>query len=284
MGNGLNEWPLVLFTVLGQCVVGGIIVAGLAWLSSSDKQQKQQMVRPMILLWLLMGLGFLASTLHMGSPFRALNSMNRIFQSPLSNEVLFGAIFFALGGVWWLLSFLRKMPESLGKIWLLLTMVIGLVFIWLMTRVYLIDTVPTWNTPYTTINFFMTVLLTGPIIGTLILRLARFNFNSSKFAFISVIAFVISIATIISQSLSLSEITTSVQKATELIPDYASLQVVRVILIFVGLLLWIYPLLHQQKPQTLGLTCGLLLILIGELIGRTLFYGLHMTVGMAVAG
>ncbi|HKS34217.1 MAG TPA: hypothetical protein VJS14_10830, partial [Enterobacteriaceae bacterium] len=28
----------------------------------------------------------------------------------------------------------------------------------------------------------------------------------------------------------------------------------------------------------------LLLVLVGELIGRGLFYGLHMTVGMAVAG
>ncbi|WP_346074577.1 DmsC/YnfH family molybdoenzyme membrane anchor subunit, partial [Streptomyces thermogriseus] len=26
MGNGWHEWPLVLFTVLGQCVVGATIV------------------------------------------------------------------------------------------------------------------------------------------------------------------------------------------------------------------------------------------------------------------
>lgn len=30
MGNGLHEWPLVIFTVLGQCVVGALIVAELA--------------------------------------------------------------------------------------------------------------------------------------------------------------------------------------------------------------------------------------------------------------
>ncbi len=33
-----------------------------------------------------------------------------------------------------------------------------------------------------------------------------------------------------------------------------------------------------------GLLIGLLLVLIAECIGRGLFYGLHMTVGMAVAG
>ncbi len=29
MGNGWHEWPLVLFTVLGQCVAGAVIVSGL---------------------------------------------------------------------------------------------------------------------------------------------------------------------------------------------------------------------------------------------------------------
>ena len=40
-----------------------------------------------------------------------------------------------------------------------------------------------------------------------------------------------------------------------------------------------------HKPKTWGLLLiGLLLVLIAECIGRGLFYGLHMTVGMAVAG
>lgn len=32
MGMGWHEWPLMVFTVLGQCVVGGFIVLGLALL------------------------------------------------------------------------------------------------------------------------------------------------------------------------------------------------------------------------------------------------------------
>lgn len=28
MGMGWHEWPLMVFTVLGQCVVGGFIVLG----------------------------------------------------------------------------------------------------------------------------------------------------------------------------------------------------------------------------------------------------------------
>lgn len=36
MGSGWHEWPLVLFTVLGQCVAGATIVSGLGWLSLTD--------------------------------------------------------------------------------------------------------------------------------------------------------------------------------------------------------------------------------------------------------
>ena len=35
MGNGWHEWPLMVFTVFGQCVVGGFIVLALA---ADDRQ------------------------------------------------------------------------------------------------------------------------------------------------------------------------------------------------------------------------------------------------------
>ncbi|HBQ6314448.1 TPA: dimethyl sulfoxide reductase anchor subunit [Klebsiella pneumoniae] len=157
MGNGWHEWPLVLFTVLGQCVVGATIVSGLGWLALGDQREaRRRLVRNMFFIWLLMGIGFLASVMHLGSPLRAFNSLNRIGASALSNEIASGALFFAVGGFWWLLA--------------------------------------------------------------------------------------------------------------------------------LGLGCWLCPLIRRQPPRATGLLIGLLLVLIAECIGRGLFYGLHMTVGMAVAG
>ena len=42
MGNGWHEWPLVLFTVLGQCVAGALIVSGYGWLTAKDEVAKQR--------------------------------------------------------------------------------------------------------------------------------------------------------------------------------------------------------------------------------------------------
>ena len=284
MGNGWHEWPLVLFTVLGQCVAGALIVSGYGWLTAKDELVKQRIVRSMFFLWLVMGIAFLASVMHLGSPLRAFNSLNRIGASALSNEIASGSLFFAVGGLWWLVAFLGKMPATLGKIWLLLSMLLGLIFVYAMTNVYQIDTVPTWYNGYTTLAFFMTMLLSGPLFAALLLRAAGVSRSPARFAGISVLALLATVAVVVLQGLSLSEIHSSVQNAGALVPDYASLQVWRILLLVAGLGCWICPLVRRKEPSVGGLALGLVSVLAGEIIGRGLFYGLHMTVGMAVAG
>ena len=285
MGSGWHEWPLVLFTVLGQCVVGATLISGLVWLELADQREaRQRLVRSMFFIWLLMGIGFLASVMHLGSPLRAFNSLNRVGASALSNEIASGALFFALGGFWWLLAVLEKMPAALGKIWLVITLLLGLLFVLAMTRVYQIDTVPTWYTGYTTSAFFLTVLLSGPLFAALLLQMAKVDVNGWFIAGLSVAALVISAAVIVMQSAGLSTIHSSVQQAASLLPNYGRLQALRLILLALGLGCWLCPLIRRQPPRAVGLLAGLVLVLIAECIGRGLFYGLHMTVGMAVAG
>ncbi|MBJ8958057.1 dimethyl sulfoxide reductase anchor subunit family protein [Citrobacter youngae] len=284
MGSGWHEWPLVLFTVLGQCVAGALIVSGLGWVAAKDDVVRQRIVRSMFFLWLVMGIAFLASVMHLGSPLRAFNSLNRVGESALSNEIASGSLFFAVGGLWWLVAFLGKMPAALGKIWLLVSMLLGVVFVWAMTNVYQIDTVPTWYNGYTTVAFFMTMLLSGPLFAALLLRAAGVPFNANVFAGISVLALLVSAGVIVLQGLSLGPIHSSVQFANALVPDYGRLQVWRIVLLAAGLGCWICPLIRRKNPHAAGLTLGLILVLAGEIIGRGLFYGLHMTVGMAVAG
>ncbi|HBW1503451.1 DmsC/YnfH family molybdoenzyme membrane anchor subunit [Klebsiella quasipneumoniae] len=285
MGSGWHEWPLVLFTVLGQCVVGATLISGLVWLELADQREaRQRLVRSMFFIWLLMGIGFLASVMHLGSPLRAFNSLNRVGASALSNEIASGALFFAVGGFWWLLAVLEKMPAALGKIWLVITLLLGLLFVLAMTRVYQIDTVPTWYTGYTTSAFFLTVLLSGPLFAALLLQMAKVDVNGWFIAGLSMAALVISAAVIVMQSTGLSTIHSSVQQAASLLPNYGRLQALRLILLALGLGCWLCPLIRRQPPRAVGLLAGLVLVLIAECIGRGLFYGLHMTVGMAVAG
>ena len=285
MGNGWHEWPLMVFTVLGQCVAGGFIVMALALLTGvSERAQQKRVHWTMIVLWVLMGIGFMASVLHLGSPLRAFNSLNRIGDSALSNEIASGSLFFAVGGFWWLITVLGKMPQALGKIWMVLTMILGVFFVWMMCKVYLIDTVPTWYSVYTPLSFFLTMFIGGPLLGYLLLRVAGVTgWGMRILPAISLLAVVVSTAVVLLQGMSLATIHSSIAQASNLVPQYGTLMSWRLLALAAALVCWIVPQLKGGMASPAALTFALVLMIAGELIGRGVFYGLHMTVGMAIA-
>ena len=286
MGNGWHEWPLMIFTVFGQCVAGGFIVLAVALLNGNlNREQQQRLVMSMFGLWVLMGIGFIASTLHLGSPMRAFNSLNRVGASSLSNKIASGALFFAVGGLGWLLAALKKLPTGLRNLWLIVTMVLGVVFVWMMVRVYnTIDTVPTWYSVWTPMSFFLTLFIGGPLLGFLLLRVAGVDGWAMRLLpAVSLLALAVSTIVALLQGAELATIHSSIQQASTLVPEYGSLMAWRVALLAVALVCWIVPQLKGYQPALPLLSLAFLLVLAGELIGRGVFYGLHMTVGMAIA-
>lgn len=287
MGNGWHEWPLMIFTVLGQCVAGGFIVLACALIGGiNEPRQRQGVIRALLLLWVLMGIGFIASIMHLGSPLRAFNSLNRIGHSALSNEIASGTLFFAVGGFWWLLSVINKMPAALSKLWLVVTMILAVIFVWMMARVYnSIDTVPTWYSAWTTWSFFLTMFIGGPLLGYLVLRAGGVEGCRMRILpVISLVAIIISAVVALMQGSELATIHSSVQQATALVPDYGELMSWRLVLLTLALALWATPQLKCRTPGVPVIVLAFMFMLAGELLGRGVFYGLHMTVGMAIAG
>ncbi|MTC27303.1 dimethylsulfoxide reductase [Providencia alcalifaciens] len=284
MGAGIHEWPLMFFTVIGQSVAGAFIVMAAVLLSGKLSTELNRKVHySMFGLWVLMDIGFLLSTMHMGTPLRAFNAFNRLGASSLSNEIASGAIFFAFGGLYWLLAVLNKMPATLGKLWLVVVAVLAAIFVVATSRVYQIPTVPTWNNSYTMINFVLTAFLGGPILAALLLRVAGFDLQCiRRLPALSAVALLVSAAVAISQGFDLASIETAVQKATDLVPDYGFLMDIKIVAIAMGLGCWVMPLIARRNPSVANLGIGTLFVLAGEIIGRGVFYGLHMTVGMAV--
>ncbi|MEO3989238.1 dimethyl sulfoxide reductase anchor subunit family protein [Pseudocitrobacter cyperus] len=286
MGSGWHEWPLMIFTVFGQCVVGAFIVLALALLKGDLRPNAQQrIITGMLALWVLMGIAFIASTLHLGSPMRAFNSLNRVGSSALSNEIASGAIFFAVGGLGWLLAMAKKLSPALRGLWLILTAVLGVIFVWMMARVYnSIDTVPTWYSVWTPMSFFLTLFIGGPLLGYLLLRAADVSGWAMRLLpAISIVALVVSVVVALMQGAELATIHSSIQQASALVPDYGSLMAWRVVLIALALACWVAPQLRGYQPALPLLSIAVVLVIAGELIGRGVFYGLHMTVGMAIA-
>ncbi|MEZ8987738.1 dimethyl sulfoxide reductase anchor subunit family protein [Vibrio breoganii] len=278
-----HEWSLIFFTVLAQTAVGGyLLVSARALAKGYDEDKINSYKVPMFFLWAIMGVGFLFSTTHLGSPLRAFNAFNMLGSAWLSNEVFFGAAFFAVGGLQWLLSVLKKGGAGVQKLLMLVAMALGIIFMYSMIRVYMIDTVPTWNNIYTPMSFVMTMVVTGLLFSQWVIVFA----NDSKFtvdrniAIFAVIAIGISLLATVGKMTLIGDIQSSVVKASELVDGLGFYLLLQVALLVFGLLIWIMPLINKASVNPINLGVALVLIWISELIGRGLFYSLHMTTGL----
>ena len=72
-------------------------------------------------------------------------------------------------------------------------------------------------------------------------------------------------------------------QASALVPEYGALMSWRLLVLALALACWIIPQLKGGQANPAVLTFAFVLVIVGELIGRGVFYGLHMTVGMAIA-
>ncbi|MCQ8866716.1 MULTISPECIES: dimethyl sulfoxide reductase anchor subunit family protein [Vibrio] len=278
-----HEWSLIFFTVLAQTAVGGYLLIGArALVLGHDEEKLNSYKVPMFILWALMGLGFMFSTTHLGSPLRAFNAFNQLGSAWLSNEVFFGAAFFAVGGLQWLLSVLKKGGVAIQKALMVGAMVLGVIFMYAMINVYMINTVPTWDNIYTPLSFIMTMVVGGLLLSQFVIVFA----NDSRFTvdrnitMLAVIAVAISLLVTVGKLNLIGDIQTSVAKASELVDGLGSYVILQVALLMASLLIWILPMLNKAKVNPVNLGLALVLFLASELIGRGLFYSLHMTSGL----
>ncbi len=109
---------------------------------------------------------------------------------------------------------LKKLSPALRTLWLVVTMVLGVVFVWMMVRVYnSIDTVPTWYSIWTPMGFFLTMFMGGPLLGYLLLSLAGVDGWAMRLLpAISVLALVVSGVMSVMQGAELATIHSSVQQ------------------------------------------------------------------------
>ena len=278
-----HEWSLIFFTVLAQTAVGGYLLIGARALVLGHGEEKLNSYKvPMFILWALMGLGFMFSTTHLGSPLRAFNAFNQLGSAWLSNEVFFGAAFFAVGGLQWLLSVVKKGGMAIQKALMVGAMVLGVIFMYAMINVYMINTVPTWDNIYTPLSFIMTMVVGGLLLSQFVIVFA----NDSRFTvdrnitMLAVIAVAISLLVTVGKLNLIGDIQTSVAKASELVDGLGSYVILQVALLMASLLIWILPMLNKAKVNPVNLGLALVLFLASELIGRGLFYSLHMTSGL----
>jgi DMSO reductase anchor subunit len=281
---GWAEWPLVAFTVLAQTATGAfwwccaaLLVASLA------PDQAAHLENLMAVIWVMVAVAFGAASFHLGRPLRAVNASFRLGRAPMSNEVVLGSVFAGLGVLGWLMGMVGLGAPTLRLTVLGLTVLASFAFLASMTAFYLMPTVPTWNTPLTPAAFLVTAILGGsPVAATMFAAagIAPPGILAGGPVSVAGLALVAAVVVTLLQSARLPRINSSIKRAIDLAPHYAVLMAIRFVILFVAMGFWGLALSRAGAlPVAAGIACSILVIA-GELIGRSVHFGLHMTVGL----
>lgn len=304
----MREWALPVYTILMQLAVGALLVLWIIrWLARakfSPKDMDRIIRNPLLVISITVVVAMLGAHFHLSKPFHSLYAVLNFQTSWLSREIVFTIIFFLTLSVLWLLSRFkydhRKLITSLG--WT--AILFGFIVVYCMARIYLIPTQVAWNSPTVIVYFYTTTLLLGTMaIACLLVLDLKFSeiqkaedigvrVQVIKYSIVwltldAFIAVVINIVVALHQLYFLDQSDTIAKTSLQLLFDlYTPLFIVR--LFFIGIApLWLgYAVRRMFKagsaPQSLLIPVYMscLLILIGEIIGRFLFYATHIRVGV----
>lgn len=305
----VREWALPVYTILMQLATGGFFFLWLVRLINPTNESNEKLenfcVNPAFVILITIMAAMIGSHFHLSRPYFSFLAMSNFGSSWLSREIVFTVLFFLSV---FILVFLQTVSSDryFNVITLLgvLAIIFSFINIYCMAQVYLLPTQASWNTRLTIWSFLGTTLLLGITGLALILildlklieikDLGKFQERTKiiekllpMFTIIAVIISILMLLTNYLQIYSLNEGGETAKLSLQLLVEiYLVLFVLRHILVLVGggwLLLSINQLRRQFKTVSdliIPVYTSSLLILIGEILGRFLFYATHVRSGL----
>ena len=304
----LSELPLVIFTIIAQMSVGSFVVLGLIHLfgARTDRDVIDKVSDPALYaIGPILALGLLASMMHLGTPIRAINALRHLDSSWLSREILFGLLFAAIGGAFaftqWFKWFTPRLRQALAG----LAAVIGLALIWSMTMVYLLPTVPAWDSWATPVRFFATTFLLGSLaVGAALVITADVRRRRGAVAdeasdqvimsclrgittgAIAMLGIEFVVLPLYLGQLATDGSAAATGSVKTLATTYDAYAVTQLVLVFLGVaLLGVFLSRLAKRFSTarvlaIAPVAAFVLVFTGEIIGRMLFYATYARVGL----
>ena len=154
----------MFFTTLAQWSVG--ILLWLTWpvIHSQDLspvfETGLSLKDPVLLALIFISSATLSSFLHLGNPVNAPRALNNLSGSWLSREILAIGVFVTGLLITFILGWRGGNPLLL-KLLMVLSSIGGMALLWTMSRIYVMPTIPAWNSWNTPVSFISTALVLG---------------------------------------------------------------------------------------------------------------------------
>ena len=279
----MDQLSLVFFTVLAQTAVGMFVALGLFDLLG--KPDAKSLNKPLLVVWGIMAVGALASVTHLAQPLRMFNVLMGVSHgSALSLEIVALALFGGAGVAFTGMRLFNIAPFGgmIQKIVLLVAMALGVALIKAIANVYTLETVPTWNSGWTTFQFMMTAALAGPVGAAALLRWETKTIGSLQVSADKALAttgcmmLTVAIAGYAGYLFWLGQLSLTVNPFT-LFDYHLNLVVARVALLMVGLLIWAITAMRGANKNTGAAAMAFALVVVSELLGRVFFYDMMIS-------
>ncbi len=304
----VREWALPVYTILMQLAVGAFAILWLIRYLAGSKFSAQEIDRiisiPVLVIAFTAVVAMGGAHFHLSKPFHSFLAVLNFKSSWLSREIVFSVLFFmSTMSVLYLTYFQthrRRLISFLG--WM--AIIFGFTLIYFMARIYLIPTQVAWNSTTVILSFYTTALMLGAMaISTLLvldlkfaeiqkaddvdLRTQVIRYSSGGLTAMTVTLVALSLTIIFVQIRLLAQGDMIARTSLSLLIDlYLPLFLLRLVFLIyasISLVISVVKMYRlQTTPQSLMspvyLSC--LLILVGEIIGRFLFYATHIRVGL----
>lgn len=261
-----DSLSLIIFTVLSQLAFGAFVML---WVY--DKWGKQTISKGTgftvaLSIVLVMAVALLASLFHLGHPIHAYKALLNVGESWLSREIVFFGLFFGVTAIYALLWRTEdtKKRDLIGWV----AAISGLLGVFASAMIYMIPSMPAWDSIFTLLFFMLTPAVVGPLFVAMFLTMKKeVTFNFSK---IAVVAILVSLATLVIYLFTLSSGLAEAAATGEVLMA-SMLFWVRIATLVIGLGIVGFGLTKKDLNYSYyGALFALLII--GEFIGRALFY------------
>jgi len=157
----MNDFPLVLFTVLSQAAIGLVLVSTLRQFAAQGPAG--QVRKEWFFALGLLVLGMLFSLFHLGHPMRAAEALKHLSTSWLSREALGTGLVLALVALGAIMASARGGNRFIGS----LAAVLGVLVLFIMGMTYSPPSFPALNNVLPFVFFSVTALAVGASVSSL---------------------------------------------------------------------------------------------------------------------
>lgn len=267
----MGETPLLIFSFCLQAAIGTM------WFMTLSKQLYKGKIFKVasITTAALSIIGVLASLIHLGKPFSALNALSNLGSSWLSNEVLSVSIFMGIAVLYAFVQYFKSDNQSLSKILAGAGSAVGIFSVFAMAKVYTTTIVPVWQGTNTFVDFYSTTIAVGALIFITSSLKELGNIDKRIYGFIVLAVVIIQAAIAVPYAIDLSVSGQAAQASAELLSGMNAVIGFKWLLILGGAGILMWP--ATQKADAAKATTGIIYLagaalILGEFIGRYVFY------------